>query len=185
MEVCFISWPGAVLFWCHLSAFNARQPVSIMSVHVAVRQSSAWACLKVQCNPVICRVVRKIHSPLTPIRVLSLLMQLIRMRCYLRNTEQFNTLLSHAHTHARTHTCTPTHVKPGVHPMTTFGTATFAHSCFTSERIFKCMSAVCARARARARPAFFLFTFLPTAQQPNSSIVSQKKYQLYTYILLL
>lgn len=52
----------------------------------------ARAYPKVQCNPVICRVVRKIHSPLTPIRVLSPPMQLIGPRCYLGNAEQFNTL---------------------------------------------------------------------------------------------
>jgi len=65
---------------------------------------SAQAYLKVQCNPVICRVVRKIHSPLTPIRVLSPTMQLIRIWCYLRNTEQFNIL-----TLLLPHTCIPTY----------------------------------------------------------------------------
>ena len=76
---------------------------------------SARAYLKVQCNPVICRVVRKIHSPLTPIGVLSPLMQLIGIRCYLRNTEQFNTLtLALPHTH--THVCACAHTHTHTHP---------------------------------------------------------------------
>lgn len=76
----------------------------------------ARAYLKVQCNPVICRVVRKIHSPLTPIRVLSPPMQLIGPWCYLGNAEQFNTLtrlLLCKRTHAyHSKNSTPTPLRP-------------------------------------------------------------------------
>lgn len=69
--------------------------VEFNNLHVCSHKAEmglARAYLKVQCNPVICRVVRKIHSLLTPIRVLSPPMQLIGPWCYLGNAEQFNTL---------------------------------------------------------------------------------------------
>lgn len=118
---------------CVTVYFNNLHPYS----HKA-EIGSAQAYLKVQCNPVICRVVRKIHSPLTPIGVLSPLMQLIGTWSYLGNTEQFNTLTllplpRHTYTHPRTH------AKPEINPMITFHICirTFAHSCFMSKGIFK------------------------------------------------
>lgn len=101
----FISGPCAATAAAVLLQFIHCVTVYFNNLHPYSHKAEigwAWAYLKVQCNPVICRVVRKIHSPLTPIGVLSPLMQLIGIRCYLRNTEQFNTLTPpppHTHTH--------------------------------------------------------------------------------------
>lgn len=125
-SVHFISVPVVMLQFIHCLT------VYFNNLHAYSHQAeigSAQAYLKVQCNPVICRVVRKIHSPLTPIGVLSLLMQLIVIRCYLHNTEQFTTLTP---PHARTHAHVPENLKSTPWPPSLLAharTHTFAHSC--------------------------------------------------------
>lgn len=111
---------------CVTVYFNNLHPCS----HEA-EIGSAQAYLKVQCNPVICRVVRKIHSPLTPIGVLSPQMQLIGTWCYLSYTEQFNTLsppplAAHTHSHPPTHP--HTHLRMLNQKSTPSSPSTYAHA---------------------------------------------------------